>query len=429
MATARQLSTREQRKKLPARHEPYNVEIRRGLHLGYYRGRGSKGGSWILREFKADARAPKGGRFVKRRLGVADDVAQSDGVAVLTWFEALKLAAGEERPTVTVPGKLLVSDAADTYFLTKGNESGQDAYTYQAFIAPRFANRPINEITTGEIETWLASQVTTKGAGTTRKGGIRELPEGDNREVRRRGQATANRRYAVLRAILNSAYRKDPARVPSPDAWRRVSPFPKADKPRLRVMQVDEAMKLLAALPPAESAMARGALYTGCRLNELQTLKVGDVDADKITVTGKGRGGGKIRTIPLTTEGQEFFAAQCEGKKRTDLVFTNVYRVKMSRAMAAACKTAEIDPPVTFHDMRRSYGSLLINSGAAIETIQELLGHADPRMTRRVYAHLLQGTLKAAVQKHLPSFNDKPKPEPEAEQTVKPRAKRKRPTA
>jgi len=427
MATARQLSTREQRKKLAPRHEPYNVEIRRGLHLGYYKGGETKAGSWMLREFKADAMAPKGGRFVKRRIGIADDFTPSDGISVLTWIEALKAAAGEERPTVTVPGKLLVADAADTYFLTKGNESGQDAYTYETFIAPRFANRPINEITTGEIECWLASQVTTKGAGTTKKGGIRQLADGDDREVRRRGQATANRRYAILRAILNSAYRKDSQRVPSPDAWRRVRPFPKADKPRLRVVQVDEAIALLAALPPPVRALARGALYTGCRLGELQTLKVGDVSGDKITVTGKGRGGGKIRTIPLTTDGQEFFKEQCEGKALADIVFPKIYRVKVSRAMAAASKEAKLDPPVTFHDMRRSYGSLLMNSGAPIETIQELLGHDDPRMTRRVYAHLLQQTLQAAVQKYLPSFSDKPKPQPE--KTVTPHAKRKRRTA
>jgi hypothetical protein len=51
------------------------------------------------------------------------------------------------------------------------------------------------------------------------------------------------------------------------------------------------------------------------------------------------------------------------------------------------------------------------------------------RMTRRVYAHLLQGTLKAAVQKHLPSFSDKPKPAADPAKSVKPAAKRKRRSA
>jgi hypothetical protein len=51
---------------------------------------------------------------------------------------------------------------------------------------------------------------------------------------RRRAQATANRYLNVLKAILNSAFRKDPARVPSDAAWRRVRAFPKADQPRTR---------------------------------------------------------------------------------------------------------------------------------------------------------------------------------------------------
>jgi site-specific recombinase XerD len=54
----------------------------------------------------------------------------------------------------------------------------------------------------------------------------------------------------------------------------------------------------------------------------------------------------------------------------------------------------------------------MLNSGAPIETIQQVLGHADMRMTRRTYAHLLQQTVATAVQKHLPSFTGETKPEP-----------------
>jgi len=72
--------------------------------------------------------------------------------------------------------------------------------------------------------------------------------------------------------------------------------------------------------------------------------------------------------------------------------------------MRAACVVAKISPPATFHDLRRSYGSLLLNSGAPEAVIQDLLGHADSRMTRRAYAHLKNATLQNAIDKHLPSF-------------------------
>jgi integrase len=79
-------------------------------------------------------------------------------------------------------------------------------------------------------------------------------------------------------------------------------------------------------------------------------------------------------------------------------------RIQVSRAMRRACATAKIAPPAVFHDLRRSYGSLLLNAGADAEVIQELLGHADLRMTRRAYAHLLNATVARTVKKKLPSF-------------------------
>ena len=69
-----------------------------------------------------------------------------------------------------------------------------------------------------------------------------------------------------------------------------------------------------------------------------------------------------------------------------------------------SCAAAKIAPRAVFHDLRRSYGSLLLNAGANAEVIQELLGHADMRMTRRVYAHLLNVTIANTVKSKLPSF-------------------------
>ena len=66
--------------------------------------------------------------------------------------------------------------------------------------------------------------------------------------------------------------------------------------------------------------------------------------------------------------------------------------MQVSRSMQRCCAAAKIAPRAVFHDLRRSYGSLLLNAGANAEVTQELLGHADMRMTRRVYAHLAGGS-------------------------------------
>ena len=73
-------------------------------------------------------------------------------------------------------------------------------------------------------------------------------------------------------------------------------------------------------------------------------------------------------------------------------------RIQVSRSMKRLC-AAKIAPPAVFHDLRRSYGSLLLNAGADAEVIQELLGHADLRMPRRAYAHLLNATVARPLKK------------------------------
>jgi integrase len=399
MSTALRLQTREARKNLPKRSEPYWLEIRRGRYIGYRRG--ATGGFWLLREHCQGM--GKKGAYIKRRLGPADDDGAGDGV--LSWDDARKLADGEDRPTVTVPGRYTVAQAAEAYFATRSATGEQDEHTFAAFVAPKLGRKPVAELTTGDIEAWLAAQV----------------PATADREARRAAQATANRRFNVLRAILNSAFRKDPARVPSDTAWRRVRGFQKTDRPRTRTLTAEEARRLLNALPQSLRALARGALYTGCRLGELQALTVADVADGQVTIQHSKSG--RSRVIPLSADGVTFFEQTTAGKAGDARLFDPVTRIGLSRAMRAACgwrldrkanewrydgAAGKISPPATFHDLRRSYGSLLLNSGASAEVIQELLGHADLRMTRRAYAHLLQKTLQRAVKKHLPTFGLEP---------------------
>jgi integrase len=378
------LSTREARKKLASRDKPYFHELRRGLAVGYRKGTG--GGSWVLREFNPKAGKEGRGGYVQRRLGVADDELAADGVSVLSWQDVTNVAAGQQRPTVTKPRKLTLTEAAETYFDTRTATNPHDRHTWARFISTAsLARVPVSEITTGDLERWLAAQV----------------PQTEDRDKRRAAQATANRRWSVLRAILNSAFRKDPARVPSDGAWRRVRPFSKTDMPRTRTLTTEECKRLLSKLEEPLHAMARGALYTGLRLGEIEALQAGDVRPDSVRV--RNSKSGKPRTVPLNGEGAEFFSGLVKDKAREDLVFDRMTRMAVSREMKAACEGAEISPPAVFHDLRRTYGSLLLNEHVASDAIQELLGHADLRMTRRAYAHIAEATLQNAVCK-LPSF-------------------------
>lgn len=197
---------------------------------------------------------------------------------------------------------------------------------------------------------------------------------------KRRRQATANRLLSVLKASLNHAWRNGKAATDA--EWRKVQPFEDVDLPRLRFLSTDECLRLLNAAPPDFRQLAMGALYTGLRLGELLSLRAGDVAASSLRVTMSKSG--KPRSVPLSTEGAALFAELAAGKQREELIYQRYgapwNKMAVSRYMRAASKAARLDPPATFHDLRRSYASLLINAGADAATIQKLLGHSDTRM-------------------------------------------------
>lgn len=273
----------------------------------------------------------------------------------------------------------------------------RDRAIWQRFVGPALGDRPVAELTTRELEYWLAAQISAYGVRHASRD-----PRVDERERRRRAQYTANRRFNLLRAILNSAYRKDPQRVPTPDAWRRVRTFQRVDRPRTRALTAAESRRLLGVMPAALRELARGALCTGYRLGELQALRVGDVCGACVHV--RLSKAGRDRFVPLTIEGAGFFGERAQGRAADELLFSPLTKIGISRGMRAACDAAGITPRATFHDLRRTYGSLLLNSGAPIHVVQELLGHADLKTTRRVYAHLTRRTLEREVEAHLPSF-------------------------
>ena len=101
------LQTRDARRQLASRKEPYWKELRRGLHVGYYKG--NTAGAWWLREY-CDGKRPK------RRLGLADDDIEADGRAVFSWPQVLVAALGGDRPTVLTLSTCTVGDALADYW-------------------------------------------------------------------------------------------------------------------------------------------------------------------------------------------------------------------------------------------------------------------------------------------------------------------------
>jgi len=281
----------------------------------------------------------------KRQIGVADDLFDADGVTVFSWSHALKIAIGEERPTITAAAAYTVRQALEDYWafriaMSPAHSVSVDQAKADRVILPKLGSRDVNELNAYDLQCWRD----------------RLVKPSDDREVMRRRRSTVNRTWALLRAVLNHAYNNGKAK--SDEAWRRVKPFRNVDLPRTRFLSVEEAKRLLEKMPEDFRQLARGALYTGLRHGELLSLLVSDIADGQVRV--RHSKSGKSRSVPLSAEGEEFFSRMTSGKSGGSLVFTREdgsewQRMQASRLMAVACEAAGIEPRATFHDLRRSY--------------------------------------------------------------------------
>jgi len=388
------LETREARRKLAPAHEPYWRSVGRGVALGYRKS--EEGSAWYVRRYQR-------GGYHKRALGETDDHHPADGQFRLSWSDALRLALDEPKRDAQLKLHYTVREAFEGYFRhrqARGRSAESLAFDrgkVKSFIQ-KFGDTYLADLVTGELQAWRDALIPAPKDDP-------KVTESEHREAKRRAQATVNRSWAVIRAGLNWAFTT--GRVDSDLAWRRVKPFQNVDKPRTRFLSVAEAVALLGNAAVDFRPLAHAALLTGLRLGELIRLTAGDVGARSIEVAAGKTGQGRV--VPLTAEGVSAFALLVKDKQPTDLLFADSEgrpwtRPKVSRRMADANAAAKLRPPATFHDLRRSYGSLLANAGARDAVIAAALGHTDTRMTRRHYGHLLDTAIAKEIGMRLPRF-------------------------
>ena len=144
------------------------------------------------------------------------------------------------------------------------------------------------------------------------------------------------------------------------------------------------------------------ALNTGMRRGELFNLKWHHVNFTGriLTVVGETAKTGKTRHIPLNEEAFAVLQGCYEQRKESDLVFPNQNGVQLHTIYATwmhLMKEAQITN-FRFHDCRHDFASKLVMAGVDLNTVRELLGHSNIKMTLR-YAHLAPQKLASAVAK------------------------------
>jgi integrase/recombinase XerC len=134
---------------------------------------------------------------------------------------------------------------------------------------------------------------------------------------------------------------------------------------------------------------------TGVRCSELVGLDVADVDMDErmIRVLGKGR---KERVVPFGTRARdainEYLPARLRARPKNQALFVNARGGRLTqrsvqRMVAGRLKQVALAKRASPHTLRHSFATHLLERGADLRSIQELLGHASLSTTQR-YTHL-----------------------------------------
>ena len=217
----------------------------------------------------------------------------------------------------------------------------------------------------------------------------------------RAAPATANRYLALLSGMFSLAIKCDLiVRNPA----KNVKKFKEAD-PRERTLSGDELIRFLTALDDEGGKSTTNALklllMTGLRSkSELFSLPWSEVNLDQGTVRLRNTKNGRVRTVALNSAALALLSKiREEAPPGCPWVFParigSGHLVDIRKPLKRAMARADLSD-LTPHDLRRSFGSLAVNAGVDIYQVKDLLGHSSVAVTQRVYAHLLQGTLRSA---------------------------------
>jgi integrase len=250
-------------------------------------------------------------------------------------------------------------------------------------IAPHIGARPLEELTSDDIR-FLVRRWKDDNVGATT-------------------QRTA---FVTLSSALNIALREEKiGRNPCSTV-----PTPKPKRPEVLVLDGRQVMKLLGAARDAqERALLALAITTGMRQGEIFALAWNDVDLTAGTVSVRATltedlDGKLVRSDPKTAKSRRviylpalalkaLLAHQTERRAEDGFVFTAADGTPLRKSnfirgvFKPLLKLAEL-PDVTFHSLRHTANSLLIEAGEDPLAIAGSLGHADTRMMFERYGHL-----------------------------------------
>jgi integrase/recombinase XerC len=221
-------------------------------------------------------------------------------------------------------------------------------------------------------------------------------------------KSTTARKLATLRSFYKYLLRRGLTNG-NPLATIRT---PKQEKRLPKCMDLEQVQRLLESpgdgdiLSSRDKAMLEVLYSSGIRVSELVELTFDDIDLQEgiLRVKGKGR---KERLTPIGSQAiralQRYFGlrqtdARCQQSTHAECIFLNKHGEPLStrsvrRKLDKYLESCGLDKGISPHTLRHSFATHLLNNGADLRSVQELLGHQS-LSTTQVYTHLTTSRMK-----------------------------------
>jgi len=165
------------------------------------------------------------------------------------------------------------------------------------------------------------------------------------------------------------------------------------------VLSRDEIEKIIDSIDNTKHQLLISLAYaSGFRVSEVINLKIKDLDLAELTIHIKGAKGNKDRITVFSEKLSDKIEKLIAGRNLNDYVFASERGGKLTERTAQkvfenALKRCKINKEATFHSLRHSFATHLLENGVDVRYVHELLGHANIRTTQ-IYTKVTNPSLK-----------------------------------
>lgn len=342
----------------------------------------------------------RGKRVTLGKVGVLTPAQARDEAKRILGQAAMGIVPNSKKIPDNLTLEKFITNEYETWRNANRKNGKDDLRRLKANFLDNFGNCLLSEISPMQIEKWRTARI-NRGTKT----------------------ATVNRDIVILKSALTKAIEWG---FIDEHPLRKLKPYKIDSIAKVRYLDTDEEKRLKESLKFREEELKekresgnewrreRGydclpdfrqsvfvdrlhpmilvALNTGLRRGELFHLEWDDINFSRamLTIKGETAKSGKTRHIPLNAIALQALKDWCPVNQIEGLVFPNMKTgaslVHVKKSWAGILKKANIKN-FRWHDMRHHFASKLVMAGVDLNTVRELLGHSDIKMTLR-YAHL-----------------------------------------